>query len=853
MNPKRSLFVCARNYKMFLCAARLVLLTLTLWLNGYSQGEVQVANERRITVGEARQIVTEKSVSTEALRIIPQRDIRELQLELQHRDLPLERALFRAHQLRDENGVIPVNALPKALQQLDSLRVRAEEIGVLKLAGVPVGREVQPENLLPPTAGLNQNHSGWLSLGPNNVGGRTRSILIHPTNPNIIWVGSVGGGIWRSQNGGTSYTAVNDLMANMAISCMVLDPSNPRIIYAGTGESFGNSGALRGAGIFMTTDGATWKQLSATTGEDFQFVNSLAISSDGRVLLVATTNGIFRSVDNERLTWTRMLPVNILLVAFNPSDNTKLVASGPEGDAYYSTDAGVTWVRATHANVWAGRAALAYAKKDPSIVYASVDNNFGEIWRSNDGGKTYVRRNSRRPDGKITNYLGNQGWYDNAIWAGDPTNSNLVIIGGIDLWRSVDGGDTLVDISTWWDPRSAHSDHHVIVSHPAYDGVSNKTVYFGNDGGIFKTTDVTTVGNDAVLPRISGWSKLNSTYGVTQFYYGAGNVATGTIIGGAQDNGTLRFTTAGGESAWTEMFGGDGGACAADPNDPKIFYGEYVDLNIHRSIDGGAKSEFISGQWYNPNKFGLNKGGFDWKSAPYLIPDAKSGETNFIAPFVLDPNNSDRILAGGASLWRTNDAKTPTTPFDGPEWTSIKNSVDSQALPISAIAIAKNNSDVVWVGHNRGRVYMTSNGTQANPDWRRVDRNGEKPLPEGRDCLSVTIDPRDNKVVYVTFGGFARGNVWKTIDGGLNWTDISSSLPEAPIRTLVIHPQNSKFIYIGTEVGVFASENGGADWSPTNEGPTSCSVDHLFWMRNTLIAVTHGRGMFKIDLTLLPN
>jgi photosystem II stability/assembly factor-like uncharacterized protein len=838
------------KFRNFFNASRLILFTLVVCLTAYSQTETQVANERRITVGDVRQILIEKSLTTEALRIIPQQDIRELQLELQHPDLPLERVLFRAHQLRDERGVIPLNALPKALQQLDSLRVRAERAAVITTAGMPVGSEVQPANLLPPTAGLNPNHSGWLSLGPNNVGGRTRSILIDPTNPNIIWVGSVGGGIWRSQNGGISYIPVNDLMANLAISCMVMDPSDMRIIYAGTGEGFENSGALRGAGIFMTTDGATWKQLSSTTGEDFQFVNSLAISSDGKVLLAATTSGLFRSAERDRLNWVRTLPGNIQFVAFNPTDNTKLVAASPNGDAYFSADGGVTWSRASHADIWPGRVALTYAKRDPSIVYASVDNNHGEIWRSNDGGRTYVRRNSRDAAGRPSNFLGGQGWYDNVIWAGDPTNADLVIVGGIVLWRSIDGGNTLNDISTWWDSRSAHADNHVIVSHPAYDGTSNRTVFFGTDGGIFKTTNVTTVGNNVNPPRVNGWLNLNSTFAVTQFYYGAGNVATGTIIGGSQDNGTLRFTAGAGESGWTPMFGGDGGACASDPNDSNTFYGEYVDLNIHRSRDGGATAEFISGQWYNPNKFGLGKGGPDWKSAPYLIPDAQSGQSNFIAPFVLDPNNSNRILAGGISLWRTNDAKTPNTDFDGPQWNKIKSSVESGGMKISAIAIAKGNSDLVWVGHNMGQVFMTSNGTQTNPDWKRVDRNGEKPLPQGRDCLSITIDPRDSRIIYVTFGGFAGHNVWKTVDGGLNWSDISASLPEAPIRTLAIHPQNSKYVYIGTEVGVFASENAGVDWSPTNEGPTSCSVDHLFWMGNNLIAVTHGRGMFKIDLTL---
>ena len=170
-----------------------------------------------------------------------------------------------------------------------------------------------------------------------------------------------------------------------------------------------------------------------------------------------------------------------------------------------------------------------------------------------------------------------------------------MIVGGIDLWRSTDGGDTLKDISTWWDRRSAHADQHFIVADPRFNGKTNKRVYFGNDGGVFRANDVRTVGNNATRPRIKGWKELVNSYGVTQFYAGAGNVDSGAIIGGAQDNGTLRFTSDGGSEAWTEMFGGDGGWCAADPTDPDIFYGEYVFLAIHRSTDGGESAEFIIG------------------------------------------------------------------------------------------------------------------------------------------------------------------------------------------------------------------------------------------------------------------
>jgi hypothetical protein len=425
-----------------------------------------------------------------------------------------------------------------------------------------------------------------------------------------------------------------------------------------------------------------------------------------------------------------------------------------------------------------------------------------------------------------------------------------VIVGGIDLWRSTDGGNKLVPISTWWEPKSVHADQHCIVSSPKYNGTTNRTVFIGNDGGVFTTDNIVTAGNDVGDAKIHGWRELVNTYGVTQFYAGAGNATSGRIIGGAQDNGTLLFTPEGGTDGWTEMFGGDGGWCAADQTDPNVFYGEYVNLNIHRSTDGGQSADFISGQFFN-----VQTRSWDWKPIPFRIPDAFSGRALFIAPFVLDPNEPNRILGGGVALWRTNDAKALNTTSTGPAWASIKAGVGHQIDPtrpssrISALAIAKGKSDQIWVGHEDGQLFRTTNGTAQAPIWQKVDRVGVQPLNVGRYCTGITIDPKDSKIVYVTFGGYTRGNVWRTTDSGATWSNIGGALPEAPIRALAVHPRKTSFLYLGSEVGVFASEDGGGTWSPTNEGPTNCSVDDLFWMGQTLVCVTHGRGMFKIDLS----
>jgi photosystem II stability/assembly factor-like uncharacterized protein len=812
--------------------------------DNYSERDEDVAQARGISVWQVEQLQLTRGLSNQVIRELPEAVLRRSIQRLEYPDSPRARAAFRLATQKNEAGAIPADALSNALSQLSNIRTR--ETLQPRVAGIPSGQQVIPKSLghVPlPTAGL--EGATWNSLGPGNIGGRTRSLSIYPNNSDTLWAGSVSGGVWRSEDGGQSWFPVDDFMVNLAVSSMVMDPTNPDVIYAGTGEGFFSGDSIRGAGIFRTVDGVTWQQLSSTTGEDFQWVNRLAVSSDGTVLLAAGRTGILRSDDPDRLNWMQTLREDIADIDFHPTDSTQAIAGSREnGRAYYSINGGLTWQLATSTELWGdGRVEVTYAANNPMIVYASLQRNRGEIWRSTDGGRTYSKRGSRRSTGSSpARYLGDQGWYGNAIWAGDPSNSNLVIVGGLDLWKSTDGGNTLREISTWWAaPQSAHADHHCIVAHPQFDGQTNKIVFFGNDGGIYKTEDVYNVGDNSVLPYTNGWIELNNTYGVTQFFGAAGNINSGTIIGGTQDNGTLRFT--GDTENWTVMFGGDGGWCAADPVNAQYFYGEYVYLNIHRSSDGGQTSEYISGQYWDESQ-----GRLRWKTPPYRIEDAYNNSALFIAPFILDPNDANRILAGGMSLWRTNEAKTPNTNNTGPRWRAIKISMGSR---ISAMAVAQGNENIIWVGHEDGAIYKTLNGTNTNPDWQRVDSVvANNSLSIRRFCTQITIDPQNHHIVYVTFGGYTKGNVWKTTDGGLTWTNIGERLPEAPVRALAIHPRESSFIYIGTEVGVFASENGGVNWSPTNEGPTNCSVDDLFWMGETLVAATHGRGMFKIDLSI---
>jgi hypothetical protein len=415
--------------------------------------------------------------------------------------------------------------------------------------------------------------------------------------------------------------------------------------------------------------------------------------------------------------------------------------------------------------------------------------------------------------------------------------------------RSTDGGNTWTDIGGY--SGSIHPDQHAIVGIPGYNGSTVATVFIGNDGGFFRAGNITTVSSS------SGWTTLNNNLGITQFYGAAGNNASGTVVGGTQDNGTLRVTAAGSTGSWTAMFGGDGGNCAADQSDPNYFYGEYVYLQIHRSSNGGLSSSYITG--------GLGDAGLpdsndvrqafsppDTKTLPGNDPDggSPSGDpdaaANFIAPFILDLNNFNTMLAGGSNLWRSANVKA--SPASSVIWSDIKPGANGSF--ISAIAVAKGNSDIIWVGHNNGDVYSTANGTAANPTWTRQDL-GTPNLPN-RQCTRLTIDPNNFNKVYATFGGYNSDNVYRTTDGGTTWVNISSGLPSAPVNSLVLAPFNSGFIYVGMNVGVFASADGGTTWSSGNLGAANVAVDELFWMNNNLVAATHGRGLFKTLVAQTP-
>jgi len=690
---------------------------------------------------------------------------------------------WRAKTLRGPDGAIRPDGLSRAHDQVQLMRQTAATSPAAQMA-----------------AAAQLSRGGWRWLGPGNIGGRVRALVANPANPDTLFAGGIAGGIWRTDDGGDSWWPVDDFMANLAVSALVINPRNPTEMYAGTGEVYYNYDQLHGGGIFKSTDGGvTWSLLPATdpAADDrfFLGVSRLAMTPDGSTLLASAGGYVYRTT-NGGATFTRSTQSGFIDVDIDPNNGSNAVGVGYSGLGYYSHDGGVTWLTSGGVPTTAppGRLEVTYARSQPNLVYMATAD--GRLFVSTNGGASYSAR--------FSGLSFSQGWYNLTLWI-NPRDANHILLGAEQLYESTNGGVSFRQIGN----GLFHTDQHVIVEDPRFDNAANRTIFIGNDGGVYRT--------DANRGGTYAFEARNNNLGITQFYAAAGNASTGHIVGGTQDNGTVLYQPESG-TTWISRLGGDGGFAAFDQTDSNVFYMEMQYLQIYRSTAGSNDVQISGG-----------------------IPDAGTGNAGFIAPFILDPNNSLRMLAGGASLWRSDDVKTAATP----SWTSIKSPGNDGV--ISAIAVAQGTSDVIWLGHEGGAVTRTLNGTATAPAWSRMYQ-----AQGGVFVTRVTIDPNNFNTVYVSLGGFTKPNIVRTDDGGVTWVDATGSgataLPTAPVRDVEVDLFDPATIYAGTEVGLFVSHDRGATWTLPQDGPANVSVDELFWMGSTLVAATHGRGLFAEDL-----
>ena len=654
--------------------------------------------------------------------------------------------------------------------------------------------------------------ANWTSLGPNssfsgyNGIGRINCIAVDPLNPNTLWVGTPAGGLWKSTNGGVSWSTNTDNFAVLGVTAIVIDPINPNTMYMGTGDGF--SSDTRAIGVLKSTDGGiTWN----TTGLSWTVTNAIYIRymaihpTSPNVILVAASNGLYQTADGGD-NWTKIATDDFYDVKFKPGDPS-IVYAASDNRVYKSTNAGTTFAPAFTLTT-SDRLAIAVTPANPELLAvvssSSSSTDFGALrwfYVSTNSGTTFnLKSNSPNilgsaPDGSSVK---GQGWYDLCI-AVSPTNPNLMFVGGVNMWKSEDGGITWILLTHWRGSDAppgtpvVHADKHCLL----WNG---NTLFQGCDGGIYKTS------NDG-----ASWTDISGNLAISQMYRLGVSQSDSKVICGLQDNGTkLRSNT----GAWTDNIGGDGMECFIHPANSNIMYGEFQYGEIRRSINGGAS----------------------WSNIHNNLPDDLEG--SWITPFLMDPNTPSTIYAG------YNDVYISTN--QGNTWTAISSGL-SPTNKLRFIVVAPTNSQVIYASDGYA-VWKTTDG---GAGWNAVNGN----LPNSL-ITYLTVHPENADYVYVTFGGYTSGRkVYRTTSGGTTWTNISGTLPNLPANCVLVQPNSNGVLYAGMDVGVYRLEPGAPDWVLFNTGIPNVPVTELEIRRNTgkILASTYGRGLWESDLQPLTN
>src|SRR4051812_10916486 len=702
----------------------------------------------------------------------------------------------------------------------------------------------------------------WQSLGPGNLGGRTRALVFDPVDPRTLYAAGVDGGGWKTVNGGARWTPLDDLMPSLAVTALAIDPASRKTLYAGTGEGFFNTDAVRGAGVFKTTDGGRhWLQLAATGTPDFYAVNRVLVSARSHAVYAATGTGVWRSLDAGR-SWRQVLAsqaqggcLDLALRNAPPRDDVVFASCGTmqQATVYRNLQAQkqAPWVPVLQ-EAGMGRTSLAIAPSDPNVIYALAASNLPgpgghysqgllAVFRSSTGGSagswTATVRNTDpvalntallssthfafqgECGGAFGNAWSGRGWYDNVI-AVDPKDPERVWAGGVDLFRSDDGGRTWGLANYWWEGNGfAHADQHALVFRPQYDGTRNQILMVAGDGGVYRTDHArAAVARGGAAPCDSArsavrWTSLDHGYGVTQFYAGAVFPGGASYLGGAQDVGTVVGGDAAGPEGWRPVLGRDGGFVAIDPAHPQTVYAESDHLSFVKSTDGG--NTFIS-----------------------AVEGIGGGFFPYIAPFALDPRDGQRLWLGGDSLWTTDDGAG--------HWHRASPALGANALDlVSAVAVSPHDDGHVLAGTSQGLIVRSDSASSATPLWSPVH-------PRDGFVSSLVFDPVDPLVVYATYATFGGAHVWKSVDGGTAWQSLDgtggSRLPDLPAHSLVIDPRHPQRLYLGTDLGVFVSLDGGATWAVENTGFAHVVTESLVLAPPFLFAFTHGRGVWRAAL-----
>ncbi len=676
----------------------------------------------------------------------------------------------------------------------------------------------------------------WTSMGPySSAGGyagtgRINCIGFHPSDPNTFWAGSPSGGLWKTINGGVSWTALTDRNPVLGVSDIGVphDYHLTSTLYIATGDkdmgsllklAGGQSHDNESIGVLKSTDGGlSWFPTGLNFTPDLhQTVSRILVHpKNSSTLWAATSMGIFRTNDGG-ISWTLQIEGAFMDMEFRPGHFSTLYAStvnlSGTPEIHKTTDGGATWNRLP-----AGftsddyRVDIAVTPVNPDYLYAISCNQtsgLGRIIRSTNSGSSFNQMFTGGTDkallGSYSNGAGinrGQGIYDLAI-AVSPLRANILYIGGINTHKSVSSGTSWECVNCYTaDPvynitgePVVHADKHMLAFQPV-----TGALFEANDGGIYKSTD----GGQS-------WIDLTGNLVISQIYrIACAQISADEIIGGLQDNGTKIYSG----GSWTDVLGADGMECIIDYSDTNIQYGSWYYGYLFRTTN----------HWNNYT----------------MITPTSAGYGNWVTPVVMDPVNPSVLYAGYADLWKTTDR--------GTNW----NKISSFNIPdkLCAIAVSPSDPRVIYIA-SRQQLWMTNNGGEI---WHEITGD----LPTTTNAITgLAVKHDDRNTVWVTLGGYDGQRIYESRDGGIPWINISDGLPNLPVMCILQNRQNpdETELYAGTDIGVFR-KTGSSSWKPFNTGlPNAIVTDLDIYYddadpeNSRLRAATYGRGLWETPLT----
>lgn len=659
----------------------------------------------------------------------------------------------------------------------------------------------------------NGNRAGnWKELGPigkpsgsTTGAGRVNFVRFHPSDTDIMFIGAPDGGLWKTTNANSSlptWQTNSDFLTIIGVSDIAIDPNNTNTMYLATGDVESDRNSL---GILKSVDGGiSWNPTSISWPLNYSWkISKLLMNpSNSQHMLISTNVGIFMTTDGWQTYSTPGPSVVFQDMEYKPGDFNTIYAAGNE--IWRSTNGGINWTQITSGlpSTNIQRIALAVSDNNANYLYALIgkadDQGFLGLYLSTNSGSSFNLQSSSpnllgwEPNGSDS---GGQAFYDLSL-AVSPVNEQIVTVGGINVWQSANSGLTWTLKSHWYGGGGV-ADVHADVHELNYLKGSGGTLYSCNDGGIFRSTNN---GNT--------WTDISSNLSISQqTEIGLSNSIPELYVAGHQDNGTNLHSG----SSWNNIFGGDGGDCFIDRTNNNIIYFSYVEAEFHRSLDGGAtETQITSGM---------------------------TGTADFYSRWYQDPVNPNTLWAGGREyLWKSTN--------QGTNWTELDYGYGSGS--IKGIAVAPSNTSIVYIINSDAVSRSTDGGVNF-----LQNRTGS--LPVGSAALTdIIVSNTNSNNIWVSFSGYSSGNkVFKSIDGGQNWTNISSGLPNIPFNTLVyVNDDPNDAIYVGGDIGVYYINNTMSSWMPYQNDLPNCTIKdiEIYYPTSKLRVATYGRGTWESDL-----